>query len=86
MVKNKSTQESFGKHLKYKDIRAKFDESGKRKHVLAMGKLDLLCPTLNEFNGSDVGEKFLDLDMSIISKNSSPRNSPLLNKRKNIFS
>ena len=86
MVKNKSTQESFGKHLKYKDIRTKFDESGKRKHVLAMGKLDLLCPTLNEFNGSDVGEKFLDLDMSIISKNSSPRNSPLLNKRKNIFS
>lgn len=86
VVKNKNSQRSYEKHKKYKNIRTKFDDEGKRKHVLAVGNERLLCPTLSEFNNSVIGEKFLELDMSIISKTSSPVNSPLLRGRKSNFS
>ena len=83
VMKNKHTNKSFNRHLKYKNIRAKFDETGNRKHVLAMGNTSLLCPTLTDFNNSGLGEKFLELDMSLISKSPSPSPSP---KRRSIFS
>lgn len=55
VVKKHQTQGSFRKHLHYKGIRAKFDQEGNRKHILSLGKSELLCPTLNNFNKSGHG-------------------------------
>ena len=37
VIKNKNSKLSYEKHKKYSKIRAKFDDEGKRKHVLAVG-------------------------------------------------
>lgn len=59
VLKKKNSLGSYKKHLKYKDITAKFDQSGNRKHVLALGNSELLCPTLSDFNKSGLADKFL---------------------------
>ena len=37
IVKNNDSSRSFRKHLKYKNIRGKYDEQGQRKDYLALG-------------------------------------------------
>lgn len=72
VIKNEKSSKHFDNHLRYREIRNKYDSEGKRKHSLALGNSRLLCPTLKEYNESGLGSKFLELDLSMVSQTSSP--------------
>ena len=59
IVKNSESGKSFRKHLKYKNIRGKYNEQGQRKDYLALGLGDLLCPTLMEFHNAGLSNQFV---------------------------
>lgn len=83
VIRNKNSAKSFRKHLKYREIRNKYDSEGKRKHGLALGNVSYLCPTLREFKRSGLGSKFLEEDLSM---SRSPTKSPSFKEVFNKFS
>ena len=64
VIKNTTTDKSFQNHLKYENIRRRYNENG-RKDCLPLGQSLLLCPTLQEFHASGLGERFIGMDMSM---------------------
>ena len=52
VVKKSSTAKSFEKHLKYKNIRKKYNNDGQRREALCLGNKSFLCPTLMEYTNS----------------------------------
>lgn len=54
-------------------MRSKYDSEGKRKHGLAMGNQELLCPTLKSYHESGLASQFLEGHLSMVSSPSSPR-------------
>ena len=82
VLKKKNSENSFKKHLKYREIRKVYREGGKRKHPLPMGKEELLCPTLSEFHKSGRGPQFLEKDLSMISGGRSATASGIWSPRK----
>lgn len=65
IIQKISAEKSFKNHLKYQNIRRRYNEGGQRKDVMPLGQSQLLCPTLMQFNTSGLGSKFVEMDMSM---------------------
>jgi len=74
VIKNNHSNKSFKNHLKYRNIRGRYNEQGQRKDYLALGQL--ICPTLMEFNNAGLGTKFVERDLSMSLKPSTAQSSP----------
>jgi|JI10StandDraft_1071094.scaffolds.fasta_scaffold1064537_1 hypothetical protein len=83
IVKNNETGKSFKNHLRYRNIRGRYNEQGQRKDVLALGESMLLCPTLKDYHDAGLGHQFVERDLSMSLKpmtaQSSPRRRPYSN-------
>lgn len=65
VIKNDKAERAFKNHLKYQNIRRRYNESGQRKDVLPLNQSELLCPTLLQFNASGLANRFVESDMSM---------------------
>jgi len=74
VIKNNHSNKSFKNHLRYRNIRGRYNEQGQRKDYLALG--ELICPTLMEFNNAGLGTKFVERDLSMSLKPSTAQSSP----------
>lgn len=76
IVKNTHTGKSFQNHLRYRNIRGRYNEQGQRKDVLALGQSMLLCPTLKEYHDVGLGHQFIEKDLSMSLKPMTAQSSP----------
>jgi hypothetical protein len=65
ILKKDLTEQSFKNHMRYQNIRRRYNESGQRKDVLPLCESEMLCPTLLQFNNSGLASKFVEMDMSM---------------------
>jgi hypothetical protein len=65
IIKNQAADRCFQNHLRYENIRRRYNETGQRKDSLPLGQSALLCPTLLEFNNSGLGRSFVEMDLSM---------------------
>jgi hypothetical protein len=65
IIKNDYAEKAFRNHLKYQNIRRRYNESGQRKDVLPLNQSELLCPTLHQFNASGLASRFVESDLSM---------------------
>lgn len=70
-------------HLKYREIRKKYNDQGGIKSKMCLGNSDLLCPTLLEYNKSGLAQKFVEIDLSM-SMTPSTANSRMKKRRSDI--
>ena len=68
VIKNKNSEHSYKRHLRYSNIRSRYDSQGKRKDSVPLLRSEKLCPTLSEYHKSGLAQKFVNMDMSMSMK------------------